>query len=360
MMDWDEGWETTKGHFRKFWNRDGLVVVAGMWERPFDLEDPRDRMPEPEEPDDPEAYWLDPGFRAAKSRWELARIPFGPDGFPFASSQVGPGSLALYLGARGGFSKETVWFEPVLDGLDDPIRLDPKNPYWLAQLAVVDRMRGDSRGEYGVALPDLVEGLDILASLRGNEDTMLDMLERPAAVKRALAEIDTAWIEAYDGLWERASIDGGSAFWAFGLWSDGKVAKLQCDASAMFSNPMFEEFAVPGLERQCRFLDRSLYHLDGTQAMRHLDSLLAIDDLDAIEWTAQAGIEGGGNERWYPLYRRILEAGKSVQALDVRTDEIGPLLDAIGTRGVYVSVEGVAGREDLDEVDRIVRRYRTS
>ncbi len=43
--------------------------------------------------------------------------------------------------------------------------------------------------------------------------------------------------------------------------------------------------------------------------------LLAIEPLDAIEWTPQAGIEPGGNRRWHDLYRRILAAGKSVQVL---------------------------------------------
>ena len=69
--------------------------------------------------------------------------------------------------------------------------------------------------------------------------------------------------------------------------------------------------------------------------MIHLDSLLSIEQLDAIEWTPQAGIETGGNRRWYDLYRRILAAGKSVQVLVARTEELIPLLDAIGPKGVY-------------------------
>ena len=83
---------------------------------------------------------------------------------------------------------------------------------------------------------------------------------------------------------------------------------MQCDASAMFSSAMFDDFVVPALTEQCRWLDYSLYHLDGTQAMHHLDSLLAIEALDAIEWTPQAGIESGGHPRWYPLYKRIIDA----------------------------------------------------
>jgi hypothetical protein len=73
--------------------------------------------------------------------------------------------------------------------------------------------------------------------------------------------------------------------------------------------------------------------------MAHLDSLLAIEPLDAIEWTPQAGIESGGNRRWHDLYRRILAAGKSVQVVNVELHEIQPLLDAVGPKGVYMLIQ---------------------
>ena len=91
--------------------------------------------------------------------------------------------------------------------------------------------------------------------------------------------------------------------------------------------------------------------------MCHLDALLEIEALDAIEWTPQAGIEGGGHPRWYGLYRRILEAGKSVQVVGMRRDEIVPLLDAVGGRGVYVMTSFSTPRE-AEGVARMVEPYR--
>jgi hypothetical protein len=83
VMNWDAHWEETKERFRRYWNRDGLIVVPGLWALPYEMEPPRDATPKPVEPDDPRAYWLDPGFRASKARWELARTAFLPDGLPF-------------------------------------------------------------------------------------------------------------------------------------------------------------------------------------------------------------------------------------------------------------------------------------
>jgi 5-methyltetrahydrofolate--homocysteine methyltransferase len=69
---------------------------------------------------------------------------------------------------------------------------------------------------------------------------------------------------------------------------------------------------VPSLTRQCRELDHSLYHLDGPGAIKHLDALMEIRELDALQWTCGAGQRDGGCERWYPIYDKVREAGKGL------------------------------------------------
>ncbi|MCX7669320.1 MAG: cobalamin-binding protein, partial [Anaerolineae bacterium] len=138
---------------------------------------------------------------------------------------------------------------------------------------------------------------------------------------------------------------GGNAFTAFRIWGPGKTAKLQCDFSANISPRMFRTFVSPYLAEQCAWLDYSLYHLDGTTALQHLEPLLEIAELDAIEWTPQAGRPGGGSPEWYDLYRRIRAAGKGVQAVGVALHEVIPLLDAVGPAGMCI----VIGDDAYDE-----------
>jgi len=38
------------------------------------------------------------------------------------------------------------------------------------------------------------------------------------------------------------------------------------------------------------------------------------------------------------MYRKILDAGKSVQGIGVEPDEVIPLLDAIGPNGMFIMV----------------------
>jgi hypothetical protein len=55
-----------------------------------------------------------------------------------------------------------------------------------------------------------------------------------------------------------------------------------------------------------------MYHWDGPGAIQHLDALLSVPKLNMIQWTPGAGAEPTWHERWWPLYHRIFDAGKSV------------------------------------------------
>ena len=44
----------------------------------------------------------------------------------------------------------------------------------------------------------------------------------------------------------------------------------------------------------------------------------------------------GSSSEWYPMYRKIPEAGESVQAIQVEPEEVLPLLDAVGGKGMYI------------------------
>jgi len=173
-----------------------------------------------------------------------------------------------------------------------------------------------------------------------------------------VAAINQAYFEAYDRLYALAKEDdGGVLFGAFCVWGPGKTAKVQCDACAMFSPEMFRDFVVPSLKEQCEWLDYSLFHLDGTQCIVHLDELLKIDVLDAIEWTPQSGIENGFHERWFPLYKRILDAGKSVQVIGWPMEGIEKILKAIGSKGVYI-MSGFKTQEDMEAMARLADKWR--
>ncbi|HEY0868021.1 MAG TPA: hypothetical protein VGE01_11610 [Fimbriimonas sp.] len=337
---WHEDWDGARQRLTDWWHRKGCALFVTA---PKD--EPWADVSEPKAPERLEDRWTDPAYRTARDVRRLSRTYFGGAAFPYVDTVIGPGSLGLFLGNDPGFAPDTVWYEPAdpssldkLGGPEVPTRREIEGNRWFqVHLAFVEEALRVADGRFLVGMPDLIENLDTLAQLVGPEPLMYDLIERPAWVQRSIEQINFAYFEAFDAIYDRIRTPwGGNAFAAFGLWGPGKTAKVQCDAFAMISPAMAREFVLPSLTEQCEWLDYSMFHLDGTQAMGHLEQLLAIEDLDAIEWTPQAGIESGGNPRWYDLYRGILGAGKSVQAIGVEAHEVLPLLDACGHEGMFV------------------------
>ena len=358
---WKRNWEETKQHFTDWWKQDGLVV--GSWGGHRYEGGTHALVDEPPAADSVQDAYCNAPMRAQRNHWDLAHRLFPCDALPLSGTDLGPGSLALCLGCEPSFSRQTVWFEPCIQDVSEPeslppFQFDPANRWWRVHeetLKACAQLAGD---HYMVACPDLVENIDILAAMREPQTLLMDMIERPEWVEQKMVEINQVWFDVYQRIYDIISLDDGSAaFGAFSIWGPGKTAKVQCDASAMFSPEMFRRFVVPTLDEQCRWLDYSIYHLDGTQALCHLDALLEIDALDAIEWTPQTGIEAGADPRWYDLYRRILKAGKSVQIMSVGVDNMLPLLDAIGGQGVYL-MTGFSNAAHAEEIMIKAQPYR--
>ena len=357
---WKANWEETKGHFAAWWAGEGPAI--GAWNYPR-VHEPREPVPDPGTSGSIERRFTDPEWRALSNHWSMARGAFPADVLPLANCDTGPGSLALYMGSEPGFDERTVWFYPTME--DDerpedrpPLRFDPESDWWRITEQTLTRSAELARGRYMVGCPDLIENLDILASLRGTQTMLMDVIERPEWVEQKMGEINAAWFEAFDRIYDIIRLeDGSNAFAAFSIWGPGRTAKLQCDASAMVSPAMFERLVVPALTDQCDRLDYTVFHLDGHQCIAHLDLLLGIESLGAVEWTPDPQVPGGGDPEWYPMYRRILEAGKSVQAIGVTHEQVEPLLDAVGGAGLYILTE-IRDEADAEKLLRIVEPYR--
>jgi hypothetical protein len=359
---WKKDWEETKERFNSWWHQDGLLVSSGFG-APQTNGTPRDDIAKPGKKRELEDEYTDIEWRADYNHYMMANSEFYLDSLPVTYANYGPGSLAMFLGSKPGFEKETIWFYPTMESELEPEKLPPltfdqENYWWNIITATLQKNADMGRGKYLTGCPDLVENIDVLASLRDAQTLLMDMIERPEWVKEKVLEINQVWFEAYCRIYDIIKDeDGSSAFWAFGLWAPGKTAKVQCDASAMFSPDMFREFVVPALTEQCEWLDYSMFHLDGHQCICQLDHLLEIDALDAIEWTPDPMVPSGGSSEWYAMYKRILNAGKSIQAIGIKHDEIKPLLDAIGPKGVYIFTD-ITNEADAEKIAKIIEPYR--
>jgi hypothetical protein len=348
---WKRDWEQARSAYTAWWRGDGLALWITA---PAD--EPWDSISAPPPPVSLEQQWLDPAWRTWARSYELSRTFFGGIAYPILSVNIGPGSMGMFLGGEGELAPHTVWYPPVIHDPDThpPLRFDPESAWYRRHRAVMDHAIAQSRGRWLVGCWDLIENLDTLAQLRGPQEMLIDLLERPAWVSEMIGQINQAYFACYESI-EPIIRDpwGGTTFNAFQMWGLGRTIKTQCDFSCMISPDMFRRFVIPCLAEQCAWADNAVYHLDGTQAVQHLDALLAIESLDAIEWTPQAGIPRGGDPMWYDLYRRIKAGGKSVQAIEVAHDQVLPLLDAVGPEGMYVQATAPTERQARQLLRRI-------
>ena len=363
MNTWKPNLEETKQHYRDWWNHRGIVL--NMWEHFQQGVSPHADVPEPPAPRDLDQRWFDPQWRARQLDWYVAHSSLMADILPVANTQLGPGSLAAILGARYEAGPDTIWIHPRPDAAPTPggspagddITFDPNHPNWLLHKALLTACKQRAQGHYYVGMPDLMEGLDVLAALFGTDRVLLDTVMAPERLERQVQQVNDIYFRVFDELYDIIREGDEMAFCYFSSWAPGKMTKLQSDISTMISQDDYRRFVQPYIRQQCQKIDYTLYHLDGVGAMHHLDALLEIPELNAIQWTPGVGEPQGGSPKWYPLYRRILSAGKSIMACWVTIPELRPLLDAIGADGVHIEMDFHNERE-VEQALTIVDDYR--
>ena len=108
-----------------------------------------------------------------------------------------------------------------------------------------------------------------------------------------------------------------------GIPSRGKMHIPSCDFTALTSTEAFCEFYLPTLQNEVRHMTHNIFHVDGKGMLRHLDHILSIPQIQAIQW-----VQGVGDDlpilQWLPVIKRIQAAGKGV-VVDLQLRRAGAL-----------------------------------
>ena len=269
---------------------------------------------------------------------QMGQYAFYGDAFPFVSfDRFGPGVLSAFCGARLDNSSGTIWFFPDAERELDQIHVvyNPENQ-WVRRIKDIYRAGIRKWGNMVVlGMPDLGGVLDVAATFRGTENLLLDLYDDPDEVLRLCAEIEVAWYEAYadfSSILRDAGI--GFSYWS-SIYSDEPSYILQCDFAYMISPEMFRKFVMPTLRRDCKKITNTIYHLDGIGQLAHLDDLLTIDELNAVQWIYGDGQLSG--RHWMDVYKKIDRAGKRFQMIGDMEDfeAIAPNFQ----RGIYFNAD---------------------
>ena len=326
-----------------------------MWEHFQEGVQPHAEITPPALAKDLSQKWFDPQWRAEYLDWYVAHSSLKADILPVANTQLGPGSLAAILGGVFEGGEDTIWIHPNPDFTDE-IVFNPEHPNWILHKELLKVCKAKANGHYFVGMPDLMEGLDVLAALKGTDRVLLDTVMQPEILEQQMQQINDIYFKVFDELYDIIREGDEMAFCYFSSWAPGKMSKLQSDISTMISQDDYRRFVQPFIREQCQKIDYTLYHLDGVGAMHHLPALLEIEELNAIQWTPGVGEPQGGSPKWYDLYKKILAGGKSVMACWVTLDELKPLLDHIGADGVHLEMD-FHNEKEVEQAMRIVEEY---
>ncbi len=348
-------YEQTKRRIDAFWERQIIdrPVVQFIISKPLAAQQP---LPTSRHAS-PAGRWLDAGYQAELALAALSNGLYPGDTLPVAWPNLGPEVFAAFFGCPLEFGDYgTSWSAPALKDWSraGSIHLDWENYYLKKLLEMTDALLEVGRGRFITGMTDWHPGGDAVAALRDPQNLALDLVEHPAEVKALLAQIEQDYYAVYDLFYEKLRQAGQPITAWINLACDGKYYIPSNDFSALISSAMFEEFFLPGIQRECQFLEHSIYHLDGPGAILHLDLLLAIPELDAVQFVPTES--DAAVARWAPLYRRIQAAGKGVHfTCDVA--EIDDVIELLKPEGLYLQVKNAPSLEAAEGVLKKLERW---
>lgn len=252
------------------------------------------------------------------------------------ASRGTPMVMCAYLGSRTIFREETVWFERFIDDWNKTkIEFDERNFWVQTSKKLMETQIENIDDEMIFWMPDFGDALTCFSLMRGVENLLIDIVEIPEIIMEKIDEFVSAWIKAHSFFHQiyRRKLPG-DASWL--LWAPGRTYACQSDFSTMISPGMFEKFVVYELEKIKDYLEYIAWHLDGPDEIKHLDILLSLPYIRAIQIVPGAGKPPCASSLWLPQIEKVLQKGKRVILYSMKKEEFEILIKNFQSGGVLI------------------------
>ena len=301
-------WPAAAERLRAFWNGEALdrppmyLTVA---------KPPEERIPPPE-PASAEEKYFDPEFILQSCEARFQNSWFVAESLPAVTQGMMAGWLPAY-GAKVSADWDTVWIPKIIDNWDDAPdwERDWNDEGWRRLIAMMELFVERAAGRFFVGAPPMLPPNDLLSVLRGPREFLFDLVDEPERIKHALSCMTDNYLPMYDALVEIIHTKYEGIHHHYPIWCPEPLITTQSDISCALSPAMFEEFIIPELERITAHAGRGIYHLDGPDAVKHLDRVLELPHVRMLQWVPGAG-QPGGFEHWMRIFKRAQEKGKAI------------------------------------------------
>jgi len=299
-----------------------------------------------------EAWWFDVELQTELYLKSIEGRRFYGETFPVYFPNLGPDVYAAFYGAELKFGETTSWSVPIVREWDDVEKLefDWNNVYFKKLEELTQGALEMCKNKALVGYTDLHPGLDCVAAWRDPQQLCLDMIDEPGKVEQ-LAKLAIADFEMIYDHFDKMLKEAGqlSVSW-MGIPSFGRMHIPSCDFSALISPNFFERFGLPILEKEVKTMSHNVFHVDGSGVARHLDTILGVPEVHAIQW-----VQGVGDDypimQWVPFIKKLQERRIPV-IVDLSKDDLDEFVDTMNPQGLFLWV----ATESEDEEQALLKR----
>jgi hypothetical protein len=297
--------------------------------------------------------WYDVEYQVETFIENLAKQKFIAETFPVFWPNIGPSVFSAFYGAHLEFGEITSWCEPSIHDLNQVtnLKLDMNSEYFQKIIELTDYALERCDGKFMVGYTDLHPGVDCVAAWRDPQELCMDFYDEPDAVKKAISTAMKDFQEVFDFFDKKLKEKKQLSVTWMGIPSFGKMHIPSCDFSSMISPSHFDEYCLPALKEEVKPMTHNIFHLDGKGVARHLDRILELPEIQAIQW-----VQGEGTDtpimQWVPLINKIRNAGKSV-VVNLQKNELDSFMQEVRPEGIFICVDASSNEEQENILRRI-------
>jgi len=351
MEQYKKNFDETKKYFRAFWagellDRPLIAVIAPQSGKAF---------PVPYLAGAKDGNYL-PHLKQFETYAE--NTYFAGESLPAFDVSLGPDQYAAFLGGEIVFAENsgTTWVNAFWNDnwAGREIKINTANGGYFDRLISAYKTVADfAKGRFLVNMADLHGNIDALSAARNPQNLCIDLYDYPDEIGRAVNAVVDTFPFVVDSIAGAGNMGkNGYIGWA-PTYSEEKFAVLQCDFSCMLSPDMARKYVIPALEREASHLKHNVYHYDVVNALGHLDDILAIKNIDVIQW-----VPGAGQPRtieWLDLLKKIQKAGKKLWIYDWSIEEIKTRFKELEPEGLIFQVNA-SSKKEADELLSYVKK----
>lgn len=299
-----------------------------------------------------EDKWFDAEFRVDAYLASVSGVVFPAETFPFFYPFLGVDFYAALYGSALVFDDVTSWATTALHNWTqlDELRFDRgSNVYFERAEALTQVALERCAGKTLVGYTSLHPGVDAAAAIRGHAEMCLDLVDNPDEVTRLIDKMlaDFAHVfHHFNGMLKERDLP--SISW-LAVPSAGTIHIPGCDFATLLSPEHFEAFCLPALMREVQVAEHNVFHLDGKGVARHIDMIMEVPGIDAIQWA-----QGSGSNRpilqWLPLIKKI--QARYPVIVDLNADELDAFMAEMQPEGLYLWIT----TDELGHEEAILKR----